>query len=210
METKNFKNSLRINLQHDRIFFIGDLHFGHGNAFNTNGIIEHDNRPFININDHDNSLINNWNEVVGKNDIVFLIGDISFSSFKKTNLILNQLNGIIYLICGNHDKIKNLNQYENIKEVYSILDLYIIDDTALDGLTTQQHLVLCHFPILSWNRNKYNSFHIHAHCHHNLVNNDEYDWYYKKLVIDVGCNGINYKPISYKEIKKIMLNKTNI
>ena len=33
------------------------------------------------------------------------------------------------------------------------------------------------------------------------------EWYYKRKVIGVGCNGWDYKPLSYQEVKGIMSKK---
>jgi calcineurin-like phosphoesterase family protein len=41
---------------------------------------------------------------------------------------------------------------------------------------------------------------LHGHSHQSLVKpNPEY---YKRKVIDIGCNGWDYEPLSYNEIKK--------
>lgn len=53
------------------LFFIADLHFGHKN------ILSYDNRPFIDIETHDKHIINKWNETVGYDDEVWILGDVS-------------------------------------------------------------------------------------------------------------------------------------
>ena len=53
-------------------YFIGDLHFGHVNC------LSFDKRPFKTIEDHDAVLIKNWNNVVGIEDDVYILGDISW------------------------------------------------------------------------------------------------------------------------------------
>lgn len=53
-------------------YFISDLHFGHKN------ILKFDNRPFLNIEQHDKAIIENWNNVVGEDDDVYVLGDISW------------------------------------------------------------------------------------------------------------------------------------
>ena len=55
------------------------------------------------------TIISNWNRVVGPEDIVFHLGDFCLGGSAEWINILNRLNGIIYLISGNHD-IKNLRQ----------------------------------------------------------------------------------------------------
>jgi hypothetical protein len=40
-----------------------------------------------------------------------------------------------------------------------------------------------------------------------LAKNPEMAWYYKRKVIDAGTNGLEYTPISYTELKKIMNEK---
>lgn len=52
-------------------YFISDLHIGHTN------VLSFDNRPFKSIEEHDEALIKNWNSVVGMDDDVYLLGDIS-------------------------------------------------------------------------------------------------------------------------------------
>ena len=64
-------------------YFIADLHFGHKN------ILGFDKRPWINIEDHDVALIKNWNEAVGYEDDVYILGDISWYNATKTIEILN-------------------------------------------------------------------------------------------------------------------------
>ena len=48
-------------------------------------------------------IIKRWNSVVSKNDIVYHLGDFAFGNKNFIESIVNQLNGKIYLILGNHD-----------------------------------------------------------------------------------------------------------
>ena len=52
-------------------FITSDLHFGHKN------ILEYDKRPFSSIEEHDESLIENWNSLVRPQDLVYCLGDIT-------------------------------------------------------------------------------------------------------------------------------------
>ena len=49
-------------------------------------------------------FIRNWNMVVGTDDHVWHLGDVSFGTIEATENILSRLNGIKHLITGNHDR----------------------------------------------------------------------------------------------------------
>lgn len=53
-----------------KIFFTGDLHFGHAN------VIAFDNRPFKTVEEMDAELIRRWNSKVGKGDLTYVLGDM--------------------------------------------------------------------------------------------------------------------------------------
>lgn len=78
------------------LWFTSDTHFKHSK------ILEFCNRPFNTIEEHDQTLINNWNSVIGPDDTVFHLGDFVFGGFPKWKEIRDQLNGHIILIVGNH------------------------------------------------------------------------------------------------------------
>ena len=81
-------------------YFISDLHLGHKN------VLKFDNRPFINIEEHDKTIIDNWNSKVNDKDDVYVLGDISWHNATKTIEIFKQLKGHIHLVQGNHDNSK--------------------------------------------------------------------------------------------------------
>ena len=78
-----------------KIFFISDPHFNHGN------IIKFCARPWETKEEMTEAMINNWNSVVGPDDIVFCLGDFMWAS--SWNTTLERLNGHIHLIWGNHE-----------------------------------------------------------------------------------------------------------
>lgn len=179
------------------IFFISDLHLGHSN------IIKYDERPFIDIDEMNEKIIENWNNKVGEDDIVFNLGDVSFYS----NELIYQLNGIQYLIKGNHDRVDGLRKMNHFEDIFDYKEIYVKDS---DGYQDYQMMVLFHYPIYSWNKSGKGSWHLHGHCHQNLVGTDFGNEFYQRKVIDVGCNGYNYEPLSYSEVKEIMKQKITI
>lgn len=80
------------------VFFISDHHFGHS------GIIDFESRPFGSADEMNETMIERWNAVVGKNDHVFHLGDVSFLNKERTREIVTRLNGYKTLIMGNHDR----------------------------------------------------------------------------------------------------------
>ena len=80
----------------DRIFFTADTHWGHRN------IIRYCQRPFVDVEEMNEALITNWNNTVGKDDIVFHLGDFAMGGSAEWCRLLERLNGRIYLILGNH------------------------------------------------------------------------------------------------------------
>lgn len=181
------------------VFFISDLHVGHAN------VIKFDGRPFVNTDEMHIELIKRWNSVVGSDSIVYFLGDLSFGGTSITKWFVSQLNGKIYAIAGNHDKPDKLKSLDRFEQVYDYgTEIGILDEDSLQSRGSQgyQKIIMAHYPILSWNKAHYGSWHLHGHCHGSLVKNN-LD-YYKRKVMDVGCNVIDYTPISYNQIKEIM------
>lgn len=87
---------LKLDSSKQRIFFTSDLHFGHQN------ILKFCNRPWKTTEEMDEALIKRWNSVVGKDDIVFNLGDFAFAPDRRWKEVLSRLNGHHYLILGNH------------------------------------------------------------------------------------------------------------
>lgn len=81
-------------------FLISDTHFFHGN------IIKYENRPFKDIESMNEEIIKRWNSVVTNNDVVYHLGDVSFSGADNTRRIISRLNGKKFLVMGNHDKCR--------------------------------------------------------------------------------------------------------
>ena len=75
--------------RNDRIFFTADTHFGHKN------IIRYCQRPFVDVDEMNEILITNWNNVVGKEDIIFHLGDFAMGGSSEWAKLLQRLNGRI-------------------------------------------------------------------------------------------------------------------
>lgn len=133
-------------------YFISDLHFGHKNC------LAFDNRPFTDIETHDNTIINNWNNVVGIDDDVYILGDISWYNTTKTIEIFKALNGNKHLIKGNHD-----NKLLKNREL-QLLFVEICDYKEL-SLENGKGIVLSHYPMPCFKNHYYGWFHLYGHVH---------------------------------------------
>jgi len=191
---------MKIVHQKQNIFFISDLHISHKNA------IKYDKRPFESLEEMHVELIKNWNSVVGPDDVVYNLGDLSFGSDEITKWFLHSINGKINHVLGNHDKLEHISKFSaRIDNIYDYGVEIWVDDTETDDKSGKRtHIIMSHYPILSWNRAHYGSVHLHGHSHNSLTKNRDYEWYYKRRVMDVGCNAINYTPISYKQVMDVM------
>lgn len=178
-------------------YFISDLHVGHTN------VLSFDNRPFKSIEEHDEVLIENWNSVVGMDDDVYLLGDISWHNATKTIEIFNRLNGRIYLIRGNHDN-RLLKNRELQSRFCEITDYKELDIGGGKGI------VLCHYPIPCFKNHYYGWYmlygHVHASFEDNMMQQVKYQMealYDKPCnMFNVGCmkSYMNYTPRTLEEI----------
>jgi len=183
------------------IFFTSDLHLGHHN------VIKYDNRPFKDVDEMHSTLLKNWNSVVGVDDIVFYLGDLSFGKTELGKWFTHSVNGKIHFILGNHDKMKDilkLNRFESIHPYGCEIWVKDEDLKSARGSDGYQQIILSHYPILSWNRQHHGSWHLHGHSHQSITKSDVGKEYYKRKVIDVGCNGWDYTPLSYTLVKEVM------
>jgi calcineurin-like phosphoesterase family protein len=166
-------------------------------------VIKYDGRPFKDVTEMNESLIENWNHYIDTNDIVFYLGDLSFDrSGKQTQEIVNRLNGKIHYVLGNHDDERDIRKLGRFETISDYINLSVPDE---DNPRKRQGIMMMHYPILSWDKAHHGDWHLHGHCHQSLVKqNPEY---YKRKVLDMGCNGWDYCPVHYTDVKQIMVNK---
>lgn len=155
------------------IFVTSDLHIGHKN------ILKYTDRHKVykDIEDHDNQIIDTINKIVKNSDILYLLGDIAMFNIHS---FISKLNGSKIIIPGNHDKWRN-NSHTSYLELKYNDDLFI----------------MCHYPLLQWNKGHYGSYMLHGHCHGGINSSNE-----NLRRIDVGWDNF-YRPISLQEIVRL-------
>ena len=175
-------------------FLTSDFHFHHKR------ICEYSNRPWAQ-EDNTETLINIWNRDVQPNDTVYHLGDFSFAGSSKVAevwSIIKRLNGKKKFIFGNHDNrslwelVECKAWEENLQDKVEILGDY--HEMKID----KQRIVLCHYPLRTWNRKHYGSYMLFGHCHGSLVIPDE-------RTMDVGIDAHpEWKLYSWQEIRDKM------
>ena len=159
-------------------YFIADLHFGHQNA------LAYDNRPFKTIEEHDNIIIKNWNDTVGIDDDVYILGDISWYNVTRTIEIIHSLNGIKHLIMGNHDAklIKNKDLQKEFVEFTNYKELSYND----------KGIILCHYPMPCFKNHFHGWYHFYGHVHTSFEENMmQHDKFLMEELYQVPCNMYN-------------------
>lgn len=158
-------------------FVIADTHFGHEN------IIKYCNRPFFNAIEMDEYIIQKWNSVVGKNDVVWFLGDFALTSKERTIEIGQKLQGNKRMVLGNHDHFSE-QVYKDAGFNFVSKWPVLIDDC----------IVLSHAPIKMASENA-PFFNIFGHVHDNL----EYPSL-SKTGACVSIERLGYLPIEIEEV----------
>lgn len=182
----------------EHTFLTSDTHFQHAN------IIKLCNRPFKDVEDMNEKLIENWNRVVSEDDTVFHLGDFAFGGSGVWNSIIPRLNGQIYLIKGNHDD-KNLQ--ESIVNKFKFVTYQM--QIEIEG----QSIYLNHYPFLCYGgtyREKdavWQAFgHVHTQEGSTGLDANRMQYLFPTQY-DVGVDNNNYTPVSYADLKRIITNQ---
>lgn len=168
-----------------KIFFTSDPHYYHGN------IINYCKRPFSTIEEMNEALITNWNKVVSKEDLVYIVGDFGFGSRKMLRKILERLNGTKILIIGNHDRPSSIPA-DCYEQIHNIL---MINGEGYE-------FTLVHDPATASADHSTDTKYICGHLH-SLPENKLY-----KNWVDVGVDANGFTPVALEEIIKLFNNET--
>jgi len=79
-----------------KIFITSDTHFGQDKDFIWG------KRGFNSVDEMNSKIIQNWNNVVSPEDTVYHLGDVMLGDTEKGIHCLEQLNGKIHIVWGNH------------------------------------------------------------------------------------------------------------
>ena len=125
---------------------IGCLHLGH------KWMAQH--RGFQDEFYHDEHLIEEWNKVVHKKDLTYILGDITMET-SQHYYQLDRLNGRKIVVLGNHDMVRDVREL-----------LKYVENVA--GMIDYKGCCLTHAPIHPSEISFYRA-NIHAHIHENSL-----------------------------------------
>jgi calcineurin-like phosphoesterase family protein len=157
-------------------FLISDMHFGDSSLTQANQKVGgKTRRPFADGKDMDAAILQRWNEVVGDDDLVWVLGDLG-SGFKTK---LGQVKGRKNLVAGNDDSLDEAMRsgvFEKIK----------IAEWISGGSLLLSHIPLHRSALGASFRN------VHGHTHEKSVGDPRY--------ICVSVDQIDYRPIALDEV----------
>ncbi len=193
------------------IFFTADTHF-------LDRHLTHDlhfaRRNFLNVEDMDQTIIDNWNKKVGEEDTVYHLGDIAQTSsnnagHEKVFQILKQLNGQIVFIKGNHDP-RALIKYLKKQQLTTPdgKEKFYFHDVGTILKFDHYQFFLTHYPLILGI--SVNSINLHGHIHNSAVSSPS------NINVGVDTPEIDYlaehkrpfgQPFSQKEVVEMVQGK---
>lgn len=166
-----------------KIFLISDTHFWHDN------IVTYCGRPFEDGADMTEKMIGLWNERVGADDEVYVVGDFILGDPKLTEETLMRLNGHIVLVRGNHDTKAKLDVYARHPDKIEVRDMAYIPYKGV-------WFVLCHFPLTNpeflamVQQNNSEVVVVHGHVHNKMP------FYTKEYhSFNVSADVVDFRPV---------------
>jgi calcineurin-like phosphoesterase family protein len=163
-------------------YWASDLHVGHAN------IIKYCNRPWANVDEMNEGLIARWNHRVLPEDEVFFLGDFTIGLKPAAAAeFARRLNGTKIWIPGNHDSHKLMKELSLV----GFMPVAPIHEISEQG----QHIVMCHYPMLRWNKSSHGSWMLHGHSHGGL------SYPFDGKIGDVSLDAWDWYPATFHEIK---------
>ena len=189
-------------------FYTSDLHLGHANIIRFSG------RPFGSIEEMNFELVRRWNETVGPEDEVWVLGDVAMGKLVESLELIAELRGHLILVPGNHDRcwsqLPEKRRRRGQTEQY--LDAgfeSIVDEGPGADLYHQlgrHHVRVSHFPYVgdSQDLDRYTDVRprdaglplLHGHVHE--------AWKVRGRQINVGVDVWDYAPVSEPRLIELL------
>jgi calcineurin-like phosphoesterase family protein len=184
-----------------------DIHIGHVN------IIEYAHRGFADVPEMNAAIVENWNETVAPDDVVWVLGDAAMGKMTDSLPILGQMQGRKRLIPGNHDRLHPMYQH---KKGYAKWDNEYREVAGFEVIRSVEcridvgrlrGVLACHFPYEGdhteqgerypeWRPRDRGEWLIHGHVH-DL-------WRQNGRMINVGMDAWGGRILPIEEIEEII------
>ncbi|UYW24828.1 metallophosphoesterase [Methylorubrum extorquens] len=160
------------------VYVTADLHLGH------EACLSYCRRPFRSVAEHDRGLVENWNNRIRDDDIVYVLGDFALGlSARELRRVFGELRGRKHLIVGNHDGAKTL-----------ALPWASTPREILRITVERTQLFLSHYPCRSWPGMHGGTLHLYGHVHGAIEDT--------RHSCDVGVDRWAYRPVTLREIRE--------
>lgn len=171
-------------------FFSADWHLDH------EGVLAMSGRLFRNIVEHNDAIISIANRTVGKNDRLWILGDVGWASID--NYLDRLVCKDVHLVWGNHDKKSFGKKFKTAQDVAEIK-------------LGEHKVFLSHYPHAFWPASHHGSLHLYGH--HHRQREDTLDSLFPgRRSMDVGIDNAlhllgEYRPFSEAEIISILASR---
>jgi len=178
-----------------KIFFTSDNHWNHGN------ILKFCDRPYKDVEEMNYKLIENWNNKVPHDGLVFHLGDFAWGGYESWKKIREQLNGEIILIKGNHDNRNMTPRAE--KELFRYVNWQMLVEIEGRKIWLNHFPFLCYAGVYRAPKELVYNLYGHVHSGEGKKGQDIPRLIYTyPTQYDVGVDNNNYEPISWKEVNE--------
>lgn len=170
------------------IWLTSDTHFSHDVEF------LYEPRGFTNVKDMNIAIVENWNSVVKPDDEVWHLGDMALGDIDDACKYINQLNGTIHWIQGNHCTKRKVSKI--IEECPAVREI----GWAYQIKFNKYSFYLSHYPTLTGNYDdKHFSQHVinlHGHTHQQA----NFLYPNNPFIYHVGVDSHNCTPVHIDEV----------
>ena len=187
-----------------RIFFTSDSHYSHQNICRATSSWTDGSktRDFKSLDHMNTAIVDAINDKVGPDDVLIHLGDWSFGGFENIAEFRERIFcKNIHLILGNHDHHIERDK-DGVRSLFASVSHYAVLNLRRPGNGPEMDrisMILCHFPIASWDGMNDGRIHLHGHVHlaplHKIA---------EGRAMDVGADGNGMDPYSLDEILNLL------
>jgi len=174
-----------------------DNHAGHRN------ILGYCKRPFANVDEMDDAMVERWNSVVGKEDRVWHLADFCLGPYEQAAGYFARLNGNIHVLATpwHHDWrwLDKAMRPQFLGHMYTASGAVSLEGPVVTMLHNGYYVVMHHYPYAHWDREHHGSVHLHGHSHGNYQGEGR--------ILDVGVDCHDFYPISLDKAIELAIAK---